>query len=104
MDYYAVLYFFSVWVVSALAGCFRCIRNGDFKSIGHTVSVSGVSGFLGFGVVSLFVGNLDAADFNGPYWLGVASIIGLAGKEQTTLIQIMWKSVIEKFVPSEVVK
>jgi hypothetical protein len=102
VDYQALLYFIFIWLVSALAGAFRCVRNGDYKSVSNTVSIAGVSGFLGFGVVSIFIGDIYSAGFNGPYWLGIASIIGLAGKEQTALITIMWNHLIDKFVPKEI--
>lgn len=101
MDYFAVIYFISVWLVSALAGCFRCVRNGEFKSIGHTISVAGVSGFFGLGVVCICSVDVNDPGFNGSYYIGIASIAGLAGKEQKEILSIIWKSVIQKFIPVE---
>ena len=96
-----VLYYSCVGAVSALAGVFRCVHNGDFQSVSHCISVAGVSGFLGFGVVALVAGDPGQPDFNFVFYLGIASIIGLAGREQRELISIIWKGTISRLLNHE---
>lgn len=95
---FEVIYFSIVWLVSALAGVSRCIYNGDYKSVGNCVAVACVSGFLGFAVVSFVVGDPGQPDFDPVFYVGLAAIIGLSGKNQTELIEIVWRAIIAKFV------
>ena len=97
MDYLQVTYFVSVWLVASLAGISRCVRNGDYKSMAHLISVASVSGFLGLGVVSLIARDYDHDEFNGVFFIGVSAIIGLGGKEQLAMIGILWKFILGKF-------
>ena len=97
MDYLQVTYFVSVWFVAALAGISRCVRNGDYKSVAHLVAVASVSGFLGLGVVALVAKDYDSTDFNGVFFIGIAAIIGLGGKEQLQMIEMLWKFILGKF-------
>ncbi len=92
----AIAYFATIWIVAALAGVSRCVHNGNYRSLGHTCSVAGVSGFLGLGVVAMLCGDYFRDDFDTVYYLGVSSVIGLAGKEQTELITIIWRSPIAR--------
>lgn len=96
--YETALYFTLVWVTAAWAGVSRCVRNGDWKSFTHCASVFCVSGFLGFAVVAL-VTDYRESDFSHIYGLGIAAVIGLAGREQTQLISIVWRSLIGKIDP-----
>lgn len=91
-----ILYFVFVWSVSAAAGVCRCVHNGDYRSLSHGASVAGVSGFLGFAVVALLCDDYSRDDFNPVYYLGIAAIVGLAGKEQTELITIIWRGFVGK--------
>lgn len=96
MDIYTICYFATVWLVSALAGTFRTLRNGDFRSIKHLVAIAGVSGFLGFAIVAIFAGDISDPDFNGAFFLGVSALAGLAGKEQTDIISWLWNQLTNK--------
>ena len=96
-----IIYFVSTFGVAALAGAFRCLRDDSYRGLGHLCAVAGVSGFLGFSVVALFGERTGDPDFNGVWYLGVAAICGLAGKEQTQLIQMLWKSVLSRLFPND---
>lgn len=98
MDYLSISYFATVFTVAALAGVFRTVRNGDYRSVSHCIGVAGVSGFLGFGVVALVAGDHSRTDFNPVWYLGVSAIIGLAGKEQNEMISILWQNVMKSRV------
>ena len=95
---FEVLFFVIVWVVAALAGVSRCIYNGDFQSIHHCAAVASVSGFLGFAVCASVSGNPNQPDFNPTFYVGLSAIIGLSGKNQTELIEIVWRGIIDRLV------
>lgn len=101
VDQFSILYLLVVWLVSALAGASRCIRNGDFESLSHLFAVAGFSGFVGFGVVCLCIGDLNAAVVNKPVYLGISAIVGLAGKEQTMIISMLWKRIFGNVVETK---
>lgn len=92
-------YWSAVWSVAAVCSVSRCIRDRDFISIGHTCSVGSVGGFLGFAVVTLSGGQYSDAEFNGTFWLGVAAVVGLAGREQTELIGLIWRGMLTRLFP-----
>ena len=89
------IYFGTVWLTAAAAGVSRCVRNGDWQSLTNCAAVFSVSGFLGFAVVALATDHRQS-DFSHVYGLGIAAVVGLAGREQTQLISIMWRSLIGK--------
>lgn len=93
------VYYGIVFLVSALAGTSRCIRDGQYRSLFNLCAVAGVSGFLGFAVVAVSADRSSSPDFNGLFYLGVAAIIGLAGKEQTQLINLIWTGVLKRIFP-----
>ncbi len=75
-----LMLFSGVLVFGFLAGLARTLRNGNYKSLGHSLSVAAVSGFLAFGVTSVI--------FRPPYenvWgtLGCGTLIGLLGRDVT---------------------
>lgn len=101
---YELAYHSFVWLVSALAGTSRAVSDGRFQSYSQLLAVAGVSGFLGFAVVGLFAPSFSDPDFNGLFYLGVASLVGLAGKEQTTLISLAWRGILERLFPGSTEK
>ena len=86
----SVYYYAAVFIVGTLAGISRCVRDGHYQSISNVVAVGSVAGFLAFGIVGILCGDVSSPDFNSSYYLGVAAIVGLAGKEQTALISLVW--------------
>lgn len=86
-----------IFAVAAIAGISRCLRNGDFQSIGHLLAVASFSGCLGFGIVCLLLNRDDPVANFRTWHLGVSTFAGLAGKEQTALIDLFLK----KFLNNE---
>lgn len=97
-----ILYCVTIWILAAMCGASRCVRNGSFKSLWHLVSVASVSGFTGFAVVAISGSRYGDADFDHLFWMGVACVVGLAGKEQTALISAVWRGVIGRIVPEAI--
>jgi len=98
MLHHEILFGTAVFVLGSLAGMSRCVHNGDWESISHTLSVGGVSGFLSYGVVGLVANDVGSAGFETTYYLAIASIVGLAGKEQTRLISMLWRTTLTRLI------
>jgi hypothetical protein len=96
-----IQFYAAILVVSALAGAFRSFRDSDYKSIGSFLGLCGCSGFLGFACVALLCGVNGAASGRELYYLGIASVVGLLGKEQDQLIRFLVKSAFAKIGISE---
>ena len=88
------VYLVCVFLVAAVAGASRCVRNGDYNSIGNLISVAAFSGMLGFGVVAIMLGDIANGTNRSTLHLGVAAIIGLAGKEQSQIVSRFWQSIL----------
>lgn len=87
-------YYASVWLAGAICGASRCIRNGQFRSVWHCSSVAVVSGFSSFAVICLAPTKFGDVGFDHMFYLGIACVVGLAGKEQTDIISLIWKKLI----------
>ena len=95
METFPFLYCLTVWAVGAIAGGARCVRNGDWQGWPNFVSVFIVSGCLGFGIVAVST-NPSGPHFNPIRGLGIATIIGLAGKETDQIISMAWQQFLGK--------
>lgn len=98
-SYEELLFCATIWFLAAICGASRCVRNGSFKSIWHLASVASVSGFTSFTVVAVSGARYSDPDFNHMFWLGIACLVGLAGKEQTKLISVMWQGILSRIAP-----
>lgn len=91
--YFEFKYLLIVWAVGCLSGISRCLYDGDHKGTAHALCVGLFSGFLALAVVAT-LGDVGHSDFNPTRWLGIGSIIGLSGREQTDIISFMWRRVL----------
>lgn len=91
------IYYVCVWIVGALAGLSRSLRDDSINTCRNFVGIGCCSGFLGFAVVGVYDWTRGGGGFS--LWGGIATsaLIGLAGKEQDNLIRLVWKSTIERF-------
>lgn len=94
MDPYIIIYYTSVFAVAALAGTFKCVNNGDFRSVSHCISVAGISGAFGFGVVSVVGHDYNHPDFNPVLYLGISTLVGMAGRQQTAILDAILKTLL----------
>ena len=95
--YADTLYFSLVFTIASTAGISRSFYNGNYGGCWQCVCVGMVSGFFGLGVVAVcwdHVGISDAA--RAVFYLGLASLIGLAGKEQTEYISMVNRAIFNK--------
>jgi len=78
----AEAYFYGLcFVLGSLAGLFRTARDNEYVDIWNLINITMVSGFLSFSVVAFYIswsGDYVNHEF---YFLGVASLVGLLGKD-----------------------
>lgn len=89
----AYAYYVAAWAISFLAAFFRAIRDGDYRSYCHGLSLGATSGFFSFGVVAV-LRDYSPGDGGGHwYYLGIAALIGLLAKEQDKIAKTLLSNV-----------
>lgn len=90
------IFYLLAWFVASMAGVSRQLSLVDTISCRHLFAVALNSGFLGFAVVAFSIrvaGGFVGSEF---YYLGIAAVVGLAGKEQEQIVSLLWSRVIGK--------
>lgn len=84
-----------VWCIGFLAAIFVALDSTGIESLRKCLVVGGVSGFLAFSSVALFVGRIDEPLSGHWYYLGLAALIGLSARQQeiikTRLIELFFR-------------
>lgn len=75
------------WALSAAAGVARALRDSDYDDLVSLVSVGLFSGLFGFAMVAIWVGSRGGHIGNEFRYLGLATLLGLLGKEQDKLVR-----------------
>lgn len=89
-----ILYYLSVFVVSACAGISRVVSNGAYKGLVNCIAVGTTSGFFSFGAVALlYYFGYFKAETPLVVGLGASALMGLSGKEQFTYLSAFNKSI-----------
>lgn len=101
MDPFSIKFLATVWAIGSLCGVSRSIRDDTYRNWTHCCAVGFVSGFLSFGLVSILANDIGSIDFNPIYYFGVATIVGLAGPEQTEIISLTWRTFIGRMNNNE---
>lgn len=76
------VFYGATWTIGFLASLFASLGSSDSESARKCVYRSGISGFLAFAVVAVFVGRVTGPIIGHWYFLGIAALIGLAGNQQ----------------------
>ena len=91
------IFYAGVWCIGFTTAFVRVLRDDDYKSLVHCLSVASASGFFCFAVVSIANGD-NTSDAGGSwYWLGVAALMGLAVKEQDAVARTVLSKVLKVF-------
>jgi hypothetical protein len=88
------IFYSLAWFIAALAGISRQLSLVDRVTCRNVFAVGVNSGFLGFAVVAFSIrmgGGYVGTEF---YYLGIAAVVGLAGKEQEQIVSILWTKII----------
>lgn len=97
MDSQTTWYYAACYAIAAAAGLARHLYDGDDRSLRNCFAIGFMSGFVGFGVATIFGGNDVVASGRGPLLLGVSAFCGLAGPAQIKVISSMQKFIFGKF-------
>jgi hypothetical protein len=91
-----IIYYGTVWFVACASGVSRALRGNPRFICRDFISIGFCSGFLGVAVVSLR--DYAGGGFDGSQWggIGLAALIGLAGKEQELIVRVLWRSIMKK--------
>lgn len=85
------VFYGAVWVVGFLASLFVTLGSASYKSARECAVLGGVSGFLAFACVSLFVGRISDPLSGHWFYLGAAALIGLSVNQQEAIRERLMK-------------
>jgi hypothetical protein len=92
-----IVFYLCVYGMAFLSGCSRLLVSSAIVTCRNLFAVGLNSGFLGFAVVSILCRTSESFAGSEFFYLGVAAVIGLAGKEQERIISILWQGLLGKF-------
>jgi hypothetical protein len=97
-----VIFYATVWLIGFTTAFVRVLRDDDYKSLVHCISVSSASGFFCFAVISI-TGDDNVNDISRNwYWLGVAALMGLAVKEQDAIARALLSKILKVFTDDDI--
>ncbi len=70
-----------------MAAVFTSLGSGDVESPRKCFIVGGISGFLSFAVVAVFVGRISEPITGHWYYLGISALVGLSANQQELIRQ-----------------
>ena len=73
--------FASVWLAGAFASLARTFRDSDYRDFYRACGAVACGGCIAFGFVSIVGAHVGGHFGSRPYDLGVAFVVGLAGKD-----------------------
>lgn len=90
-------FYIAVFVISAVMGVSRAIRDDDYRNALNCFVLGVCSGGLGFCVVALIRGPGHIPSDIGWFYLGLAALVGLGGKEGDKLVWFLWDKLFSTF-------
>jgi hypothetical protein len=97
------IFYGCVWCVGFLAALFVALDSPNIESVRKCCTVGGVSGFLAFSSVALFVGRITEPVTGHWYYLGLAALIGLSARQQeqikSKLIELFFRVADDRNAP-----
>lgn len=91
----------TIALIGGLASLTRTLYEGNFSSAGECVAACLFGSFVSLGLVAIYVGNIEHVSSGDLKYIGIASLIGLAGKEQKQIVDMAWRSLMEKFTNTQ---
>jgi len=91
--------FFSIlYAITVAASICRGLRDSEFRDRWHCLSAGATSGFFSLGIISVWL-NSDSGHppSNAWYYIGIAVLLGLAGKEQDTILRFILSGIAKGF-------
>jgi len=93
-----VIFFAVIYAITVTATIARGLRDRDYLNIGHAFNSSLSSGFFSFGIIAVWLNSTaNNLNYNSWYWLGVAALLGLMGKEQDKILRLVVGGILKGF-------
>ena len=92
-----IIFYLCVYGMAFLSGCSRLLVSSAIVTCRNLFAVGLNSGFLGFAVVAILCRTSESFSGSEFFYLGVAAVMGLAGKEQDRVVSLLWRSLLSKF-------
>jgi len=83
------LFFIVSWLIGCLASAVRSVRDGCVVDYCNLLAGSFAGGFFAFGTVSILLRYDSVGNSDRWFYLGVAALVGLLGKEQDKYSRII---------------
>jgi hypothetical protein len=91
--------FFSIlYAITVAASISRGLRDAEYRNNWHCLSSGFTSGFFSLGIITVWI-NSDPSNTSGNAWyyIGIAVLLGLAGKEQDTILRFILSGIAKGF-------
>lgn len=89
-------FYAAVWSVAFLASVFVFLGEPSAKYRGLCVYRGGISGFLAFATVAVFVGRVSEPISGHWYYLGIAALVGLSSKQSETIRKRLFEFILKQ--------
>lgn len=96
-----IIFYGVIWWVAALSGMARAAFDNDYRSWRHLCSIGIMSGFVGISVVGLGYKWLGGSGGDEFYFIALATMAGLMGKEQTVLLTFLFRKALKTLLGEE---
>lgn len=90
---YEIGFYAAVIISAALGGMARTFRDNSYQHLWGLVGICMSSGCLAFGFTAYFVGGNGGASGRELYYVGLAALIGLMGKEQDQVLKWAYRKI-----------
>ena len=86
----------TVFAIGALASLTRTLYDGSHITSRQCMASAMFGGFVSLGILAVYVGNISHVTSGDLKCIGLAAIIGLAGREQKQIIDVAWRSLMSR--------
>jgi hypothetical protein len=87
------LFYLVVWAIGFSSATVRVVRDHATNGIFDCLSIGMSGGFFAFGIVGIILRYDPPSDGNRFFYLAVAALVGLLGKEQDSYLRSLLKKV-----------
>jgi hypothetical protein len=93
-----VIFFAIIYAVTVAATIARGLRDSEYLNYRHAVNSSLSSGFFSLGVIAVWLySDPGSITHNAWYWVGVAALLGMLGKEQDKFLRLIVSGILKGF-------
>lgn len=93
-----IIFFSILYAVTVAASISRGLRDAEYRNHWHCLTSGFTSGFFSLGIITVWL-NSDTSNNTGNAWyyIGISVLLGLAGKEQDTILRFILSGIAKGF-------